>query len=227
MKKNYARQNKNGFTVIEILIVVAILGIAGVLVVSVFTQSLRGNNKTLVLSSIKKNGQNVLEMMDKNIRSADNIVCVNKDISPMSGTSIVMVKSGTYMRYRFVPPNNTNGTIGNCGSLSGSANGCIQQDNPIKQIIQGTSNLETDQQFISRVCNLNNDPLISPLTLTDTNTQTGASIVQNSGSFTRGQQAGFRDIVTISFSVGAPVNAPASIATQIDPVPFSTTIELR
>lgn len=198
---------KSGFTLVEILVVIAVLSIVGLLVLYIFTNSLRGSNKAQILSSIKKNGQAVLETMDKTVRNSDNVVCVSQP-----STSLVIVKNGIYTRYRFIP-------------LKSSANGEIRQDNPVKQINPSTNKEETDTVFVNRVC-LEADPIMSGYKiLTDTNLQTGVSI-QN-GTFTPGKQAGFRDTVTISFEVAPGVGAPAAIAGQIDPVKFTTTVGLR
>lgn len=193
---------KNAFTLVEMLVVIAVLSIVGIIVLYIFTNSLRGSNKAHILSSIKKNGQAVLEMMDKTIRNADNVICPTTD--PPLG--LVIEEKGQYTRYRFVIPTAT-------------ANGTIKQDTPSR------GSTESIIDFINRVCNID-DPL-SPqaLTLTDTNSQTGVSI--KNGNFTRNRSSGFKDTVTIKFQVAPPVDVSPALAGQIDSVEFSTTVQLR
>lgn len=210
---------QRGLTLVELLIVIAVLAIAGTLILNIFTSTLRGSNKTQILGVIKQNGQAVLETMDKTVRNADNVVCIS-----LNKTSLVVVNKGTYTRYRFVPP-------------APNANGFIQQDNPTKQIPQGQSQEETDPDFASRVCSDNDlmNQSTNVTTLTDTNPQTGVSmncIEENctpteNAVFTRDRSSGFKDQVTIKFIVGPGVDASSSIRGQIDPVRFATTITLR
>ena len=86
---------KNGFTLIEILVVIAIMAITGIILTEVFIRSLRGGNKAEVLSLLKQNGQSVLERMDKDIRNSDSVVCVDS-----TKTMIVIQKNGVYTRFR-------------------------------------------------------------------------------------------------------------------------------
>lgn len=222
---------KKGFTIIELVVVMAIVAIVGTMLVMIFTSTLRGSNKAQVLSAIKQGGQAVLENMDKTFRSAENVVCpvVTPPLTTASSTQIVIYSSddnqdtsdntqGIYTRYRFIAP-------------TSSANGLLQRDNPVKQIVQGTGVLETDQEFINRVCTFT-DPM-SPTVLTDITPQTGVSVscvnsdCASKPIFTRSTQSGSRDSVWIQFALGSGVQAPAVIAGQIDPVIFQTTIELR
>lgn len=199
---------KKGFTLVELLVVIAVLSISILLVLYIFTNSLRGSNKAQILSSIKKNGQAVLEVVDKTIRSSDNVICpaIPSGSTSASSTGLVIEKVGLYTRYRFV-------------SATGTVNGSMKQDNPTRGSTESISN------FINRVCNIA-DPLSSQaLVLTDTNPQVGVSI-QN-GSFKRNKQIGFKDTVTISFQVTYPVEVSPALVGQIDPVDFATTVQLR
>lgn len=205
---------EKGLTLVEILVVISLLSVVGVLILTIFTRTLRGGNKTEIISAIKQNGQSVLETMDKTVRDSDNVVCpaIIPPNTNATSDNLVVVNNGIYIRYRFVNLSST------------SVNGLIQQDNPAKEIIPETGKEETDSALVNRICP-STDPLVQPVTLTDTNLQTGISVM--SGSFTRDQSAGYKDQVTIKFSLKPALNATQAVAGQIDPVSFQTTIQLR
>lgn len=220
---------KNGFTLAEILVAMAIIAVVGTMLVVIFANTLRGSNKSQILSNIKQNGQAVLENMDKTIRGADN-VCVSNG---GSGSTLVVIKDGTYTRYRFVPQDNVNGAIGNCGSLTDPVNGCIQQDNTIQPTPPATRS--DIQVFIDGLCQTDTDLLTPPvITLTDTNSQSGVSVIPVKDAlgrdlpiFVRNILPGFKDNVTIRFALKPGVQAPSIVSSQIDPVAFDTTVGLR
>lgn len=205
---------KKGFTLVELLVVVSVLSVLGVIILTIFTRTLKGNNKAQIISSIKQNGQAVLENMDKIIRGSDKVLCVST-----SKFTIVLYKDGEYTRYRFVPP-----------KLPNTANGQIQADNPIQpsDVSQDKSKLAF---FQNAICS-DTDPMgdansSSPLqVLTDTNLQTGVS-VENGKFDNKNSVPGFKDTVTISFQLKPALLAPAAITGQIDPVNFETTVQLR
>ena len=209
-----------GFTLVEILVVIAIVAIIGTIMAAVFINTLRGSNKSQILGSIKQNGQAVLENMDKTIRNSDDLIC------PTSGWSntIVLLKNGVYTRYRIALP--TDGTYTAPASCIGSGkNGCIVQDNPEKQLDPATGQEETDPAFIRRVCFPSNPIISGTNILTDTDAQSGVSIY--SGFFNSSNLPGYKAAVTINFILKPGVGVPTIIAGQIDPVTFQTTVQLR
>lgn len=195
---------KNGFTLIELLVVIGVLSIVGILVLNIFAQSLRGNNKAQILSSIKKNGESILQNLDKVIRDSDHLVCVGTFIA--TNDTLVVVGEGKYTRFRFTAPTT-------------SVNGKIQQDFPSPPPVPA-NDPNYSQAYLCA------EPANSPQILTDTNPQTGTSV--QSGSFTKQTgKAGYKDILTIQFTLRPGVGAPSSVAGQIDDVAFATSIELR
>jgi prepilin-type N-terminal cleavage/methylation domain-containing protein len=197
---------KNGFTLIELLVVIAILSVALTLVLTIFTRTLRGGNKSQIISSIKQNGQSVLETMGQTIRTSDRIIC------PIStGDTAVVVKNGTYTKFKFVVPSSTD-------------NGYIQQEefNIPSAPPAGSDPALYIRNFELTLCV---DPFQNPKTITDTNAQSGASVFN--GLFTRTKMAGFKDQLTIKFDVKSGVGAAQAAAGQVDPVSFQTTVEVR
>ncbi len=214
-----------GFTLVEILVAIAIIAIIGTIMVAVFINTLRGSNKSQILASIKQNGQAVLENMDKTIRNSDDVIC------PTSGWSntIVLLKNGIYTRYRIALSTDGINTapdscIKNPSDLK-EKNGCIVQDNPEKQPDPATGQQETDSVFIRRVCFPSNPIISGANILTDTDAQSGASIY--SGFFNSVKLSGYKAAVTINFILKPGAGAPTAIAGQIDPVTFQTTVQLR
>ena len=205
--KGLALSPSKGFTLVEILVVVAVLSIVGILVLTIFTRTLRGTNKTQILTSIKQNGQSVLETMTGAIRNSDNIVCPN---TTAPSNTLVVVARGIYTRYRFIAP--------------GTSNGMIQQDNPTKQTDSATGQEETDPAFVNRICSPQN-PMVLPIVLTDTNPQSGVSLA--SGSFSLNRQAGFKENVKVTFEISPGVGALPALVSEIGSVTFETTIQLR
>lgn len=215
MKKARAERSRSGFTLVELLVVMSVLAIAGMLILVIFTNTLKGNNKTQIVGIIKQNGQAVLEVMDKTIRDADRVVCVT--YTPPQ--SIVTVKDGLYTRYRFTP------------AVVPTSNGYFTQET---FGLPATPPPGTNSNFFIRdfEITLCTDPSVSSQQITDTNLQTGISVdCQGECTFnpiyTRDKSAGYKDRVTIKFAIAPAVGAPPSVAGQIDAVQFQTTVQLR
>jgi prepilin-type N-terminal cleavage/methylation domain-containing protein len=211
-------QFKNrGFTLVEMLVTIAILALMGAILTEVFVRSLRANNKARVLSVIKQNGQTAFESIDKALRNADRVICPPTHEVP-SSILVFTKKSETdppvveAFRFRYVAP-------------SGSLNGYITQDTPPASLLTQTSVTQSDCE-----ANLN-----SPIKITDDNIKTGVSIIAidpangnpASAPFIRNLSTGFSDTVSISFEVAPGVSAPKAVTGQIDPVEFKTTVVLR
>lgn len=213
-----------GFTLVEMLIVISILSVVGVMILTVFTRTLKGSNKSQIIGVIKQNGQSVLENIDMIVRDSDYVVCptITSPAISASASSLAVVKNGIYTRYSFIPP-----------ASSANGNGLLQQDNPVKQNVSGVTPAreETDTEFRDRICSSTDTPSVNVVTLTDNKSDTGVSvscIVSNCGTnpiFTRNKSSGFKDQITIKFSLKPA--ASQGVAGQIDPVSFQTTIQLR
>lgn len=195
---------RNGFTLIEILVVIAIVAVVGTMMVAIFIATLRGSNKSQILAVIKQNGQAVLEGMSNPVRGADNIYCG----AGSATNTLVIEKAGAYTRYRFKP------------AVANSTNGMIEQDHPVPP------DSDDLQQFLTDVCTQPMGIYTSGIEIiTDTNSRTGVSVVN--GSFVRSVMDGTKDSVRVSFELQPGVAAPAAVSGQIDPVDFQTTIQLR
>lgn len=69
---------KTGFTLIEMLIVVGVLGIIAIIGTGTFFTLLKSSAKTKVLAEVKQNGSYALGVMERMIRNARSIV-INSD----------------------------------------------------------------------------------------------------------------------------------------------------
>lgn len=203
-------RNKNdGFTLVEIIIVLAIMAVLGIILTQIFFSTIRGGSKAQVLSVVKQNGQAALEAMDKTIRNADKVVnlCRNPFGVQALGepqvldcttncAGLVIIKNKVYTRFLFVPLD-----------VSETGNGYIISDT------------------VTDASECSNSTFGSGLeVLTDKDAKTGVSI--ESGRFSINRLPGKEDIITINFSVRPGSDIQSAFA-DITPTPFKTTITLR
>lgn len=73
MKKSLRQAQRGGFTLIEILVVVGILGIIAVVGSNMFFSILRGSTKTKILQLVKQNGDYAISVMGRMIRNAKSV----------------------------------------------------------------------------------------------------------------------------------------------------------
>ena len=62
-----------GFTLMEIIVVIALLGVVGMMAVNIFFTSLRGSTKAETLKEIKQNGDFAISTMERMIRNAQEV----------------------------------------------------------------------------------------------------------------------------------------------------------
>ena len=82
---------KNGFTLVEIMIVIGILGIIVVIGSGAFFSILRGSTKVRTLQLVKQNGDYAISVMERMIRNARNVSGGGSSITitnPDGGTTI-------------------------------------------------------------------------------------------------------------------------------------------
>ena len=193
-------QPSKGFSLVEVLVVIALVTVIGLILTEVFFRSIRGGNKAQALATIKQNGQATLESLDKNIRSSDNIICPRVIPPSMKAESdvLVIVNNGAYTRYRLVTMR-------------------IVEDHPMLQADV------TQEEFLLDICTNVDLSYALPIAITDL----GKVAVVSSNVCELDKSAGFKDIVRINFLLEPGQEVPKIVADQIDPVPFVTTIQLR
>lgn len=213
---------KKGFTLVEIIVVMAIITVVGIMLTEIFYRSLRGSDKAAIIAVIKQNGQSVLENMDKTIRNSGNIVAIcDKDSDGYTDT-IVINKDGLYTRYVFQKQIKLN--------TNADTNGLISSD----ILVITPVDIDTADKLNGVCMGSQTNPQTSPLILTDISKTKGVSILLSKDSsgnslpfVTRNKLEGYKDTVAIQFSVGPATSVPASISNQIDAVSFATTIGVR
>lgn len=72
IKKNNYWHKQAGFTLIEMLVVVAIVGVVATISTQIVISLIRSNNKTNVQNEVRQNGSFVLDKMEREIRNSLN-----------------------------------------------------------------------------------------------------------------------------------------------------------
>lgn len=213
MKKN------NGFTLIEALVTISIIGVVGFILSDILIKSFQSNDKTKAIGTIKQNGLNAMEYFTKEIRTADAIVCaVTNPPDPNNPKFIVLDKSGTYIRFNFYEQNST------------SVNGKITLNYPSPNPTNPANECLNDAPPLNSEQTLTNTDLVSGVSLTIANI-TGSFTVSDIdpnimvGSY---NLTGYKDWIGIEFTLNKAVNAPQGFEKSIGyPESFKTTVNLR
>jgi prepilin-type N-terminal cleavage/methylation domain-containing protein len=206
----------HGFTLIETLIGLAVVGIIGSVIFSVLGRTFQSNAKTVTISTIKQNGQNALTQIDQMIRGADSLVCIGNT----NNSTVTLVKSGSYQRITFYPETSSN-------------NGYIAIDYPLPADEPSLANCTSDTTTLYRRCPQNFCNSVTPvnqIVVTDRNNTTGVSVQASAAYFTKQSLPGSQDSLTIDFNLSPAVNAGDTFEKSIGPnnqVNFKTSVDLR
>lgn len=194
-------RHKAGFTLIEALVTITLVGVIGFLLADLLQRTFRGNTKTALLGAIKQNGQSALNLMDTSLRYSASVTCYAN--SPSESVITTIDRRGTYTR--FVMRYETN-----------VANGYIVQDNPVP----------TNQEEIDQLCDTW-VPSDNQKIITDQDPNSGVSL--RFGFFNVNDQSE-RPVIIIHLELAPPINANLNFENQIGQggtVPFQTTVVLR
>ncbi len=216
MKKlnDYFMKTNSGFTLVESVIAIAIVGVIGLIMADVLNRAFENGNKTALLSNIQQTGQAALNTIEGTSRYS-KFVCVgdgstgnnviNTDYSVMA-----ISKDGRYIRYIYK-------------AATSMTNGYISEDFPV---YTGTA---TD------ICNLT-----TPVPGTATNQHkltNDVALSVKSAAFTLlnkssvgGDNGASKVTVSIKFSLVPTINANQRVGSQIgttNGIDFSNTLQFR
>lgn len=193
---------RNGFSMVEVVIAITIIGVVGIFVSTVLTRSYKASNQSDKLGKLKQNGQVAIDLMAESIRNAEGVVCYGGTVSRK--TSIVIRNlDGKYIKYKFIDPVYSGGSV--------TSNGYI-----IKQEFLNPSDYD----------NFCTTDLASPtpVAITNNNNSTGVSV--SDGEFDKlTPSTSSKDSVMISFQVSNTLTAVS--ASDSDTTLMQTTVQVR
>jgi prepilin-type N-terminal cleavage/methylation domain-containing protein len=183
-------KKSKGFSLIEVMISIAIIGVIGVISTAIFTQTLKISSQTDTISKLKQNGDQAISLIEDSLRSADAVICYGSTSgTAVIDTIVIRTLEGKYTKFRFVPPTPPTGT-------PITSNGYIaRQDN-------------LDPTALSTFCTSPPD-LTREVILTNNDLSSGVSI--SNGQFYR-LVLGYlnRDTINVSFYVNKTKSEPGS-----------------
>lgn len=199
---------RQGFTLVELLVVMSIMVILGLVFTNILVDSLKGRNKVAAISQVKQNGQVVLDKISNDIRNAEKIICLDKFGGGTPIDTIVILNSGTYTQFRFFEqkPN-----------ANPPTNGRIQK-------VNFTVNDFTGDVGIA-LCSTNFNSNIQ--NLTDTDSMNGVSVTVPSGGQNVFEQNGNNVVVRFNASAGVKAGSAYDVTVVDGGIPFSTSVQMR
>lgn len=200
---------RSGFTLVEALISITVLALVGIIMVALLNQSFQLNSKSQLVSKIKQNGQNVLNIIDETVRNADEIACPQPNPYPTPGPTtdpnvLVTAKNGSYTRFIIHNP------------VSGN-NGYLGQETALPPASADTTYCYIDATSTSLAIPVG----ANEAKLTDTNTKAGVSLTNGIFSATG------NNLINLQFDLGEGVQAPSNFASKTNPLHFQTSLILR
>jgi len=93
-----------GFTLVEILVVVGILGIIAVVASTIFFTTIRSSSKTKTLTKVKENGDYALSVMERLIRDSEEVITNSDNQTCQASMNKIKVKrlDGTTVEFTCV-----------------------------------------------------------------------------------------------------------------------------
>lgn len=120
------RLRHSGFTLLEMIVSMAIIALVSVVLSQVFIATIRTNTKTELLKDMKQNGELALETMTRMIQNAKSVACVLDESvtivnSDTGQTTFTCVLDGTTTRLASVSAEGTQYLTSSNASLGGSS----------------------------------------------------------------------------------------------------------
>lgn len=221
--------SKEGFTLIEILVVVSLVAIVGLILTNSLVQTLRGEGKTKIINQVKQNGQVVLDKLTNEIRQAKGVICINTNTDNTGNpndTIVILNQDNSYTRFRFYPPQPGIGPIS-------PSNGSFKKINFTTQDVIAFG-IDTTQ-YNPTLCTNSTDFGQTSEIITNTDTFSGVSIDYHSPGgvkqpiFSKNTLSGFADTVTVKFAAFAGIEAGSAYEAIVKEggILFTTTVQVR
>lgn len=204
-KKNLTNKAISGFSLIEVMIAITIIGVVGVISVAIFAQTLKTSQLVVDTSNLKQNGEAALNIMAETFRSAEAVVCygsLNPPAGPSKDVIVIRTIQGKYIKFRFVDPEISSGLISKNGYIA-------RQDNLTAEGVNDMNELCVAQPAFEG-------------SITNNNLDSGVSV--DAGSFTRVSGNQNKDTIMISFVVNPSrtLTSASSKSTKVE-----TTVQVR
>lgn len=194
---------KDGFSMIEVLIAVTIVGVIGVFVSMILTRSYRASTQSSSIGKLKENGQVAMDNMVEAIRNAEGVVCYG-GTAIRKNVIVIRNLQGNYIRFRFVDP----GVAGNAVT----SNGYIMKQEGL------------DPANYSTFCTDSSLTVPAAIVLTNNDNYSGVSV--SGGKFDKlTPNTASKDSVMISFIVNRSLTQGST--TESDAVSMQTTVQVR
>lgn len=95
-----SRCASHGFTLVELLVVLAISGVAGTIILAALSSTFRGATKSDSISTIQQNGNFVMAQITRSVRYASDLqsptTCYTGTESPVVSSSITVLNSDNF-----------------------------------------------------------------------------------------------------------------------------------
>lgn len=177
--------SKEGFSLVEVIIAITILGVIGLVSSTILSRTYRVNIQSDTTSKLKQNAEQAMSMITEVLRNSEGVACYSS-AAPIKSL-VVRTLSGKYVKFRFVDPVT-------------SQNGYI-----IKQ-----ENLNSDD--FANFCSL---VIVSPAEVAITNKDTSSGVSISDGEFTKIAGSGGKDQVTIKFKVNPSLTSGGALSSEI------------
>lgn len=216
---NKIKRNQMGFTLVEAVVAIAIIGVIGVIMSDILTRAFDNTQKTNLISNVQQNGQSALSAFEDTIRYSEFVCLGGIDSQGLTEPNrmvsytqpvLVVFREGRYIRLRIIPQ-------------SGNTNGFISEDYPAEPAIDKTATDLCRSPFTSiNSRKVTNDTMLSVKS---------GSIMLLSNPVNTTQTIGTKDVsVNINFAIGSFAGSASTAESQIgqnNEVVFQSTAQFR